>query len=156
MKVIFLDIDGVMNHKNHLVRSDKHKLQSFCPLATENLRHILVACKAKIVVSSTWRKSYKNIRRLKKELFSHYGLSRYVVGLTPVIEDKKNFFYSERGVEIRAYMNEHGITEEDMVIIDDDDDMNDLMHRLVQTSWYEGGLTKDKAEAVIRLLNNES
>lgn len=155
MKVIFLDIDGVMNHNSYFVRSDKHDRQAFCPEATENLRNILVTCKAKIVLSSTWRKSYKNVRRLRKELFSHYGLNRYVIGLTPVIEDENNFFHSERGVEIRAYMDEHGIAEEDMVIIDDGDDMNDLMHRLVQTS-YENGLTKEKAEAVIQLLSNES
>lgn len=152
MKVVFLDIDGVMNHKGYFRRSDIHALQEFCPQTVENLKHILKTCNAKIVLSSTWRKIFKTTRRLKKELFCHYGLDRYIVGLTPVFEERDRYFYSERGKEIRWYMNYHGIKESDMVILDDDDDMGDLMHRLVRTSFYEGGLTKEKADEVIRLL----
>lgn len=146
MKVIFLDIDGVMNHRQHFKRSDKHILQEFCPRSVENLREIVRVCNAKIVVSSTWRKFFRTTKRLRKELFCHYGLEQHVIGLTPVIED------AERGKEIEWYMNYYHIPCKNMVILDDDDDMCDLMPRLVQTSFFHGGLTDEKKNEAIQML----
>lgn len=146
MKVIFLDIDGVMNHTGHFKRSDKHILQEFCPRSVENLREIVEVCNAKIVVSSAWRKIFRTTKRLRKELFCHYSLERRVIGLTPVIRD------AERGMEIRWYIDHHKISEKNIVILDDDADMGDLLPRLVRTSFFNGGLTVEKKDEAIRML----
>jgi hypothetical protein len=145
MKYIFLDIDGVMNHKEY-VMSHPQSDKPLCPSCVTNLKRILLECDAKIVVSSTWRKGYKTTEQMKNELFAPYGLEMYVEGRTPVMED------AERGDEIAWYMKEHNIEESDIVILDDDTDMGALRSRLVQTHFMYGGLTEEKRdEAIIRL-----
>jgi hypothetical protein len=141
MKLIFLDIDGVMNHRKHFVRSRLHDGQEFCPIAVRNLREILKRTGAKIVVSSTWRKM--GLTKIK-ELFRNYDMQQYIHGITPVIEDVI------RGKEIQQYLI--GLSDvESYVILDDDDDMGDLLPRLVHTSQLDG-LNDEKREEVIRLL----
>jgi hypothetical protein len=94
MKLIFLDIDGVMNHRNYMIRSRLHHLQEFCPVAVRNLREIVKRTNAKIVISSTWRK-FKDM----DFVMSCYDLDQYVIGKTSVIEDVI------RGVEIQRYLD---------------------------------------------------
>ncbi len=67
MKVIFLDFDGVLNSGHHMrtllleqkyggVAEDAYGYL-FCPHTVEHLKHVLDTTRAKIVISSTWRKS---------------------------------------------------------------------------------------------------
>lgn len=144
MKLIFLDIDGVMNHRTHFVRSRQHWGQEFSPLAVRNLREIIKTTGAKIVLSSTWRKEM-SLTEIKK-MFSYYDMGRYVIGKTPYLEDHI------RGLEIQKWMDdEPQIKVESFVIIDDDDDMGDLIPHLVHTSNTHG-LSDDKRVEAIRIL----
>ncbi|MFJ8528601.1 HAD domain-containing protein [Bacillus sp. NPDC094106] len=147
MNLIFLDIDGVMNHSNYFVRSKQHKLQAFCPKALENLKTILEKCDAKIVVISTWRK-LGSVKMLKKSIFSHYGLQKYIIGRTPVLNNEP------RGAEIQAFMDGFNKHINKFVIIDDDDDMIHFSDRLVLTSPYKDGLNENKRDEVIQLFND--
>ncbi|HDR7922188.1 TPA: hypothetical protein QCY49_000124 [Bacillus paranthracis] len=146
MNLIFLDIDGVMNHSNYFVRSKQHMLQAFCPKALANLKEILEKCDAKIVVSSTWRK-LGSVKTLKKAIFSHYGLQKYIIGRTPELRGEP------RGAEIQAFMNGFKRPIDRFIIIDDGDDMLHLSDRLILTSPYEDGLDEIKREEAIQLLN---
>ncbi|RKJ71344.1 hypothetical protein D7X33_22360 [Butyricicoccus sp. 1XD8-22] len=147
MNIIFLDIDGVMNHLNHFVRSQKHILQEFCPIAEENLKRIIRECDAKIVVSSTWRKISSSVDGTIAEwLFSHYGLENYVIGVTPRLENEI------RGKEIQKYIENATHKISNFVILDDDSDMGELIGHLVQTD-YKYGLTDEKCEEAIKILN---
>ncbi|WP_242249263.1 HAD domain-containing protein [Bacillus cereus group sp. BfR-BA-01328] len=146
MNLIFLDIDGVLNHSNYFVRSKQHMLQAFCPKALANLKDILEKCDAKIVVSSTWRK-LGSVKILKKNIFSHYGLQKYIVGRTPELRGEP------RGAEIQAFMNEFKRPIDRFIIIDDGDDMLHLSDRLILTSPYEDGLNEIKRDEAIQLLN---
>lgn len=144
MNLIFLDIDGVMNHRHHFVRSTKHQLQEFCPRSERNLKRILTECDAKIVVSSSWRGN-QTAEEMNHWLFSHYDLDPYVIGVTPRLVNR------ERGHEIQRYLDfaPHPVTH--FVILDDDRDMVHLLPHLVQTDpkW---GITDEKGAEAIRLL----
>ncbi|MES5838035.1 HAD domain-containing protein [Bacillus cereus group sp. MG11] len=146
MNLIFLDIDGVLNHSNYFVRSKQHMLQAFCPKALANLKEILEKCDAKIVVSSTWRK-LGSTKTLKKAIFSHYGLQKYIVGRTPELRGEP------RGAEIQAFIDDFRKPIDKFIIIDDGDDMLHLTDRLILTSPYEDGLNEIKREEAIQLLN---
>ncbi|MFY0516300.1 HAD domain-containing protein [Lysinibacillus sp. UGB7] len=146
MNIIFLDIDGMMNHLNHFIRSDKHILQEFCPIAVKNLKRIIRECDAKIVVSSTWRKIANSVDgSIEEWLFSHYDLENDVIGITPYLANEI------RGKEIESYLNscQHPVGK--FVIIDDDNDMGELINHLVRTD-YRYGLTVEKCDAAIKVL----
>lgn len=145
MKLIFLDIDGVMNHRKHFVRSRLHEGQEFCPIAVRNLREIIKRTGAKIVVSSTWRKMGQT--RMKNILRS-YDMHQYFYGLTPVIDEVI------RGIEIQKFLEECGAEVEQFVILDDDSDMGDLSNHLVHTSYIDG-LNDDKREEAILVLTQK-
>ena len=143
MKFIFLDIDGVMVHQNYVNCKGKYGFTLFDPQCVERLKQIISATDAKIVVSSSWRKS-SDIFHIMRE----NGLRMF--GKTP------NFKDVERGMEIKCWLQTHlykGI--ESFVILDDDDDMGDLLPYLVQTSWYTG-ITDDHVKWAIEILNREA
>lgn len=136
-----------MNHQNHFVRSKKHILQEFCPIADKNLKRIIHECDAKIVVSSTWRKIGASVDGTIAEwLFSHYGLEEDVIGATPYLANKI------RGREIQKYIETCTHSVNKFVILDDDNDMGKLIEHLVQTD-YRYGLTDEKCEEAIKILN---
>lgn len=85
MKVIFLDIDGVMNSENHvrelIALKDQGKLDKETYLdnwdlpyeaTLKPLSRIVKETKAEIVLSSSWRLLYRRFERLNK-IFSKYG-----------------------------------------------------------------------------------
>jgi hypothetical protein len=143
MKLIFLDIDGVMNHRNYIVRSRLHELQEFCPIAVRNLREIIKRTGAKIVLSSTWRQG-RTMKQLKT-LFSCYDLDQYLIGKTPYLEDQI------RGNEIKQFLDNVFEPVESFVILDDDKDMGELLPHLVHCINFSG-LTDERREEAIRIL----
>lgn len=165
MKVIFLDVDGVLNNHS-LFKKTKDERSAYAnslpefdditqeqwtmfygymidPYAISLLKDILQATDAKIVVSSTWRNNDKTYNALKENLKNH-GID-CIVGKTP------RFPGELRGTEIQQYLNENqGI--ENYVIIDDDSDMLDEQKsNFVQTNT-QIGLTADDAKKVIEIL----
>jgi len=63
VRIIFLDIDGVINHPN----SCNDEGTTICPDCVNKLKSMLAHTSAKIVLSSTWRLN----KRHKKTLFRH-------------------------------------------------------------------------------------
>jgi hydroxymethylpyrimidine pyrophosphatase-like HAD family hydrolase len=55
LKLIFLDIDGVLVTTNSLIPSDKYFGHTFDKNCVQNLIEILDATGAKVVISSSWR-----------------------------------------------------------------------------------------------------
>ena len=158
MNIIFLDIDGVLNTHNHLVKQveqdgiNSYQAQfNFCPESLENLKKIVEETDAKIVISSTWRISYrcsyddphrKFWKALMKNLAS-IGIHKRVIGITPSCESRI------RGDEITEWLNNNQV--DNFVIIDDDSDMADLMNHLAKCNWSDG-ITKDVRDNAIRIL----
>ena len=151
MKVIFLDIDGVLNSDEYVDRVKKSDIQGIeRDIDIEKvklLKRAIDETGAKVVLSSSWRYT-KNASYLK-ELLANYGIR---LDSTPYIQDK-------RGLEIKKWLSENqGV--EDFLIIDDeifDSFDEELMKKLVKISngngrsIGEGLLPKDVDEIIERL-----
>jgi len=163
LKVIFLDIDGVLN-----VASKKRDAygQIFVPRFCDNLRFVIEQTGAKIVLSSTWRMRGIDFIR---EMWDFRKLPGEIIDVTTtcsqLVAAEKFEFYDqvERGHEIQEWIDEHPeITN--YVIFDDDNDMlqsqknnfvrtaNNINHPDCYDVGY--GLTKECANKAIRILNS--
>jgi hypothetical protein len=132
MKIIFLDIDGVLNsvqsvhmyYRQWLEEGKPEGCRStdkWCPIAVSNLKMILEECPdAKIVISSTWRLGDGWCTDVK-EYFGDYGLDySRVIGKTPDISKiavgKLKGEYREnghhRGHEIQQWLDENTVSPE--------------------------------------------
>ena len=155
-KLIFLDIDGVMNSlRSARANYDKaHRLQVnvydfFDPIAVRELNRICKRHYPDIVISSTWRRvrPYLQDFQLLRDHFASQGF-KYpdcIIDRTPIMN-------VERGHEIQAWLinNCKGQTVK-IVILDDNRDMVHLMPHLVKTN-FKYGITVKLASTVIREL----
>lgn len=125
MKLLFLDIDGVITtHKSN-----------YCldPEKMELLGQILGRTGALIVISSSWRQT--TLYDTKKALVDYdnpqvkgnpFLFTERVIGITPVLIIKNKYGGewdgpASRGEEIEAYLKDHPC--ENYVILDDDTEM---------------------------------
>lgn len=150
MKVIFLDIDGVMITGSHLKRSHAYEGYQFAPDAVTNLKQIMEETGAEIVVSSTWRTG--GFTFLAK-MFNSNGITTGLAGQTPIIH------YANRGQEIQQYIEESKwdpkLTVDRFVILDDNDDMGELHPYLVRTDWKTGLNEEAKNKAIQMLMGTK-
>ena len=154
MKVIFLDIDGVLNHEQHykwLMETDEptplqsvYPYSEFNPKSCQLLNEIIKETGAQIVVSSSWRLDGEN--RLNS-LFKYFGLPK-IYSTTPCLN-------TARGIEIGAWLAAHPEVT-NYVILDDDEDMTvEQMPFFIKTNPYEDGLNNEVKNKVIELLGIE-
>jgi hypothetical protein len=149
MKIIFLDIDGVLNNLDSLrfprtrIKTSRHSYTAAHPSCVQALNQITDSTGARIVISSTWRGIGLEVLF---EIFHQWGIAGLTVGYTPLWD--RAF---ERGDEIANWLSRH-LEVESFVILDDGDDMGHLRHRLVQTN-FEVGLTREDADRAIAILN---
>lgn len=144
MKILFLDIDGVLNSYRtvklfggypydftpaHKRRFDWQAVQLISNLCRETQTHI--------VLSSTWRKHFTHAV-VGREL----GLP--IVDATPILN-------TSRGVEINKWLVDHGPFDKYAIVDDDSDMLPEQMPRFVQTSmaW---GLRQQEADQLRALL----
>lgn len=154
MKVIFLDIDGVLNHQKHyewlMTTNEPTPMQrvypysEFNPKSCQLLNEIIKGTGAQIVVSSSWRLDGEVRLNL---LFKFFGLPR-IYSITPCLN-------TERGIEIGAWLAAHPEVD-GYVILDDDEDMTvEQMPFFIKTNPYEDGLNEDVKERAIQILKKE-
>ena len=123
MKIIFLDIDGVLNHQNWFSRRHKEVNQNdvvshypfyeFDPESVEQLNRIIDETGAKVVVSSTWRLG-RTITQLQ-EILDRVGFIGEVIDKTPNFHakgtdnDGERIGYTiPRGCEIDWWLDNKG------------------------------------------------
>jgi len=151
MKVIFLDIDGVLNNTSWLL--DQNNFDNFCPDNVKIFNHIIKKTNAKVVISSTWRLNHPDL----KKIFEDQGVECDIIGYTPDLSECKNGIYrgSERGTEIFAWILKNWQNEniEKFIILDDENDMGKLKEFLIQTNM-ENGITGGNALQIINYLND--
>jgi hypothetical protein len=163
MKVIFLDIDGVLNtgaysvHFFELMKLiDKTRKEAkafrqeilrdefgnkFDPLTIDALKNIIEATGAKIVVSSTWRKS--GLYFIEK-MWEFRDLPGEIIDITPILN-------TPRGEEIDYWLKENEV--DSYLILDDDRDMlPEQESNFIRTNGTYG-LTLTDAEKAIEILN---
>ncbi len=146
MRVIFLDFDGVLNTPAYLdeVGYDGPVAASgqIDTRAVDELNCLVALTGAKVVVSSTWRKYY-SVEGLQQLLESR-GFRGEIIGKTLEL-------WCYRGAEIRDWLYEHPEVEQ-FVILDDDNDMEKLARKMVQTDPEKGLTEADVDEAVKNML----
>ena len=144
MKILFLDIDGVMNCQETAGLSCKYRIFDREP--TRLLSEILAKTETEVVISSSWRIGI-SIKEFK-EIFHRQGLpGDRIIGYTPRLYHEGRL----RGDEIKLWLEQNASPDAVYAILDDSDDMGELIHRLVQTN-YRIGLTGIVAERIIALL----
>lgn len=158
MKLLFLDIDGVLSSGSYILRIEEQfdlVENQIDQDAVSLLNKITDATGAAIVVSSTWRLSFldlpSGLLKIQKFLKS-YGITGSVIGMTPY---KMNAIRNQRGKEIQQWLNDNADTFpegiEKFVIIDDDADMGRLKTHLVQTE-FKNGLQENHVMEIIERL----
>ena len=159
MKVIFLDVDGVLNSEYDLmIHREKNNIKGSILYAEVEdrplklLKKLVEKTSAKIVVSSSWRIGCERsgrqsvfgadlYKKLEKRL-SDYDL--YIYDITPVCN-------GQRGDEIREWLNAHKCVDR-FVILDDDSDMCEYTEtNLVQTD-YSNGLQEKHIQTAYKML----
>ena len=149
--VIFLDFDGVLNTEQYqaqLAIDGKPTKDAwgplFSPCAVANLRKILDATKAGIVISSSWRYAH------------HLGSLRMMWEVRDLPGDILDAIpcgatYISRGEDIEYWLEKHD--RPDYVIIDDlDDFFPSQLERFVETNPIIG-ITETDAHKAIEILD---
>ena len=152
-KIIFLDIDGVLNS----VKYDRLRTESDGNIDVTRLvllKELVDYSNADIVLSSTWRKHWDPdadkcdaIGNELNETFRKFGLS--IFGKTPYIG------YCDRSVEIKAWLDAHTGVYDSFVILDDMlGGWGELAPFLVKTDSYIGrGLERSHIEKAKTILS---
>ena len=163
MKVIFLDIDGVLNDNNYFMsnhdvvkkmyqerkyHSDDITFNVDLEMMNIDLNKLAILkditdkTGAKVVITSS----------IKKKKYYSYIESKLIGFGIPIIGVTEDDI-SNRGTGIRHYLEEHDVSE--YVILDDDifDDYDhELLNNLIKTSFFDGGLKEEHREILIRKL----
>ncbi|MGV9714074.1 HAD domain-containing protein [Gordonia sp. NPDC003424] len=138
MKVLFLDIDGVVNSRRTSVRHGR--IVGIDPTLAKRVRRIIAETECEVVLSSTWRLWEENVAEVRAEVTPD------LYGMTPSIP------LAPRGDEIEQWLADHPEVTRYAIVDDNDDFASD--QPLFRTSW-EVGLTNKVADAVIAYLNGE-
>lgn len=143
MKVIFLDVDYVLNTQEGLSKYGIHFIDSE---KVSLLKSIVFATEAKIVLSSTWRIRREDFDMVKAVLLSQ-GMEIYDV--TP------QTFSGPRSREIAIWLREDAkMPVEKYAILDDDLGARGSHGESYFQTYMDEGLTAEIAEKVIKHLNS--
>ncbi len=153
MKIIFLDIDGVINPWSG--GGERHeRIGRFGKVAVESLNLILEAVpEVSIVISSTWRLD-RTLPEMK-EIFSESGINPdRLVDVTPDLRRYEGNIRHDpgRNEEIQAWLDQHPEVEKFAVIDDVDyEQMEGLEEHFFQTV-FEVGLLLEHTGKIINHL----
>lgn len=178
MKVLFLDIDGVLNSAEPDQKSKGYEFSypldtyGFAPfkdnLGICGIRKDLVerlnrvkreVPEVEFVLSSTWRRVY-GLDITEKTLLNA-GFIGDLIDSTPTVYDLpvEQISGKVRGLEIQRWLdkekNLYGTDITHIVILDDSDDMGHLLPNLVRTSMADGLQDAHVDEIVKRLKQGE-
>ena len=166
-KIVFLDIDGVLNteHYQGLLQYQGKSWQDeygafFDPNAVKQLKRIIDATGADIVVESSWK--YLGLD-VMKELWKVRNLPGRKIDITPSSISDEYLFNIDldnldasmlhcKGIEIASWLAEQ--TEDIRYVIIDDEYviLESQLPHFILTNPYEG-ITEEQAERTISILN---
>ena len=163
-KVLFLDIDGVLNTGWWYSQMDRNTPKdkygyAFDPRSVANLKKILEETGAEIVISSSW-KSF-GLSELE-DMWQERRLPGKLIGITPNSVSDEMLLNADldhmelfhiRGMEIKEWLDKHGKNVSHYVIIDDMDNfLPEQQSHFVQTD-PEVGITEKGSDMAIKILN---
>lgn len=164
-KILFLDIDGVLNTERQHDRCVEAGLAyvdnfgyAFDPVSVANLKRIVDETSADIVISSSWKMWGLDAMQ---RLWARRDLPGKVIGITPNIESDEMLLSIDldlmdipaiKGSEIKEWLLTNGNQDTRYAIIDDLPDMlPEQQSHFVQTD-PRIGITKEDANQVIEIL----
>ncbi len=175
MRIIFLDIDGVLLNRKTIGKIRKEvelpiegesigfirlSLSQLDPECIANLNRVTDATDAKIVISSSWRYNFREKAQFPflVDYLKECGVTGEIIGRTPIYSEYRDEVLQgsrlvgvyARGREIQMWLDANPKAES-FVIVDDGSDMDHLTHKLVQTE-FEIGITLDNALKMIEVL----
>ena len=137
MKIIFLDIDGVMNNGDLLQHEGWDAIgEEFL----QRLKTIVAATGARIVLSSTWRLSERNRDLVDQALGRHNMM---------VMDVTADFWTKPRGFEILEWLSRHKNTGQFAVLDDTDEAGVGIGKENFFQTDFEFGLTDEIVQRVI-------
>lgn len=150
-KILFIDFDGVLNteHYQGLLQYQGKPWQDeygafFDPKAVKQLKRIIDATDADIVVESSWK--YLGLDAMK-ELWEVRNLPGTIIDITPSLLGKN------KGVEIASWLSKYAKQDIRYVIIYDEYVILDSqLPHFILTNPYEG-ITEEQANRAISMLN---
>ncbi len=146
MKIIFLDIDGVL-----ILPPEWGKIPD--PNCLEQLFRIIKETDAKVILSSSWRCMEETFEEvIKMHLWRFGDLHKYLIGETR----HPTFAIDSHEREIEKWLEEdyRKIMEEQpdsFVILDDMEMLGPLKLYAVHCKWADG-LSREKADLAIKIL----
>lgn len=155
-KVLFLDIDGVLNHAE-VFRDRRFGPAPIDHLCVERLHRVVTETDCRIVLSSAWREMDGLEAKLTGDFVFH------IYGTEPPCghvrhEDRSTIRINgdtphRRGDEIAEWLSRHPEVER-YAIVDDEPDMRpEQKPHVVQTHFELGGLTDEHAGRLIEILS---
>ena len=156
MKVIFLDIDGVLNEEKSRSRCCGYR--GIDEKKVENLAKIVKETGAKIVLVSTWKEYWQKTDKAHQGMMANYLDKKLKKqGLTVLDKtenlDRASGQYLSRGEGILLFLATHAVKK--YVILDDyqfDYDGCGLTENYIKTDNENGGLTEELALQAISIL----
>lgn len=141
MKVLFLDIDGVVNnHTSFLKGPENHwPIDQYCAFLVGKIQ---LDTDCKVVLSSAWRNHPQGMAEVSRRvvpLFDKTCQSWY---------DKDTDHHSWRGEEIQKWLDAHPEVTRYAILDDESDMLESQMPHFFKTNFYTGGLTKEIADRV--------
>ena len=157
MKIIFLDIDGVLNSVMYDAAREERADTRIDMSRVKLLADIVNATDAKIVLSSTWREDWDKSPELCGDdgeyinrCLAKYGLS--IIDKTPYLS-----YSDDRTLEILDWLARHRGEVENFVILDDINcGWGELCSRVVITNPYGYGLEEAHVQKALDILNEEN
>lgn len=171
MKVIFLDVDGILTYASYSNKATA----DIDPEKVLLLKEICDRTGAEVVISSSWRGTGHHIPRiydtlidiLKNNAISVLGNLPHIplefegdtsfLTASTVVEDlphHKIAFGTGRGAEVRSWLSSHPVSH--FCILDDDDfEWADYGYKnhWIRPSYHETGLEREHVEAAVAILN---
>jgi hypothetical protein len=145
MKILFLDIDGVVNCAT---TAQRHRgFIGIDPYMALLVDRIIQATGCKVVLSSTWRMGEESREEVKRQVTDFIDTTDYSWF------DQKTNKHSTRGDEIQKWLDLHKDVTKYAILDDDTRILDSQKHNWFQTYW-ETGLNEELANKVIKHLND--
>ena len=153
MKVIFLDIDGVLVTRQSLIGGTKIKkgLVEDCTIMSslvfdfkcvDILRNVIGMTGAKIVISSSWRMCPDRVKKAMTDVGIEF------IGYTPRLP------LGRRGEEIKSWLIDNRQVDGFVILDDDIADMCSMVNHVVRTSMKDG-LAEEHIPKILEIINLE-
>ena len=145
MKILFLDIDGVVNC---VTTFQRHRgAIGIDPEMAFRIGQIVIATGCEIVLSSTWRLFEPSREEVRKQVYPF-------IDVTPNMPKFGGAEMCERGYEIKDWLDRHPEVKKYAILDDNSDMLPEQFPNFFKTSWSTG-ITEDIKQQVIDHLNRE-